>query len=387
MNGAVPIPVTLPDLARFYPRADWVWVGTQLFALAVPVAFLLLGLSPRLRAFCDQAAGGKRYRAVTTFACLYLAIAAVLTLPVGYFADILFRRAWHGPTPTSAEWLVGQGVVLLRECILAAALVWIPYAFLRRAPRTWWLWSTAVLLPLLTTALAVYQLVLTPLWTPYRNPDPILAGRFEALAERCGLRHLPIYLFGGPGETVIGVGPFRRILVTDDPNLSADEQIVLFAHELKHYLLDDTWKPIVMAAALLVAGLWLVEVLGRAAIRSFRGRLGFSELSDPASFPLAVFILSLSWLAIGLPLFNAVSRHIELQADRFALEITHLNRAEGLAQIHFAKYQLNEYYWFYRIWRADHPSQSERVRLANTYHPWTTGGRSVYSSLCRMPSR
>jgi STE24 endopeptidase len=385
VNSAVPIPVTLPIIARFYPRADLVWVGTQLFALAIPLVVLASGASPRLRALCERVAGGRRYWVVTIFACLYLVLAAVVTLPVGYFADILFRRAWHGPTPTTVQWLASQGVVLLRECVLAAALVWIPYTLMRRAPRTWWLWATAVLVPLLTVALGIYQLVLTPLWTPYRKPDTVLAGRFEALAARCGVPHVPIYLFSGPGETVIGVGPFRRILVTDDPNLSRDEQVVLFAHELKHYLLDDTWKPIVMLAGLLITGLWLVHVLGSAAIRVFRRRLGFSELSDPASFPLAVFVLSLSWLVIGLPLFNTVSRHIELEADRFALELTHLNRAEGLAQLYFSKYQLNEYYWFYRIWRADHPSSSERVRLANTYHPWTTGKPSVYRWLCRMP--
>ncbi len=273
MNGLVPIPATLPIIARFYPRADWVWVGTQLFALAIPLVFLLSGLSPRLCAFCERVAGGRKYWVITIFACLYLSLAALVTLPVGYFADILFRRAWHGPTPTTAQWLVGQGVALLRECILAAALLWVPYTFVRRTPKTWWLWSTAVLVPLLAVALGVYQLILTPLWTPYRSPDPVLASRFEALAARCGATHVPIYLFSGPGETVVGVGPFRRILVTDDPNLSQDEQVVLFAHELKHYLLDDTWKPIVMLAALLFAGLWVVHIIGGAAIRVFRRRL------------------------------------------------------------------------------------------------------------------
>jgi hypothetical protein len=56
-----------------------------------------------------------------------------------------------------------------------------------------------------------------------------------------------------------------------------------------------------------------------------------------------------------------------------------------LLQVRFAKYKLNEYYWFYRIWRANHPSQADRVRLANTYRPWTGGGRVVYERVCRMP--
>jgi STE24 endopeptidase len=204
------VPATLPDLARFYPRADWVWVGTQLFALAVPIVFLLAGLSPRLRALCERATGGRRYWTVTTSTCVYLGLAAVVTLPVGYFADILFRRAWHGPTPTTMQWLLSQGVALLTECILAAALVWIPYTFMRRAPRSWWLWSTAALVPLLAAVLTVYQILLTPMWTSYRSPDPAIAMRLESVAERCGLTHLRIYV-GGDDETVVGIGPLRNL--------------------------------------------------------------------------------------------------------------------------------------------------------------------------------
>jgi STE24 endopeptidase len=37
-----------------------------------------------------------------------------------------------------------------------------------------------------------------------------------------------------------------------------------------------------------------------------------------------VFILTFLWLAI-LPFFNMFSRHIELEADRFGLELTHQN--------------------------------------------------------------
>jgi hypothetical protein len=49
MGESVPIPVTLPDLVRFYPEADWVWIGVQLFALAIPLVFLFSGVTARLR--------------------------------------------------------------------------------------------------------------------------------------------------------------------------------------------------------------------------------------------------------------------------------------------------------------------------------------------------
>ena len=384
MNEAVPIPTTLPQLVAFWPRADWVWVAVQLFALAVPLTFLFTGLSARLRTACARAARGSRYGTIVLFACAYLVLATVVALPVHYLAELVFIRAWNGPTPATAQWLMSQVGGLITALILVAASVWIPYVLIARAPRLWWALSAAVFVPLIAVALVVYQLVLSPLWTHYHAvDDPALAAKFEALAERCGITHLPIVV-GGNDTTVIGAGPFLRLVLAEDHDLTADEQTVQFAHELKHYVLDG-WKAIGLVAVLVVTGFWAVDILGQAMLRSFEKPLGFSDLGDPASLPLAIFILSALWLFVGLPVFNAVQRHVELEADRFALELTHENRAEALLQVHFATYKLDEYYWFYRIWRANHPSQAERVRLANSYHPWTSGGRLVYGGVCRSP--
>jgi hypothetical protein len=59
MGESVPVPVTLPDLVRFYPEADWVWIGVQLFALAIPLVFLFSGTAARLRTACDRVTGGR----------------------------------------------------------------------------------------------------------------------------------------------------------------------------------------------------------------------------------------------------------------------------------------------------------------------------------------
>jgi hypothetical protein len=66
--------------------------------------------------------------------------------------------------------------------------------------------------------------------------------------------------------------------------------------------------------AFLLGGFWLTDRLGRAAIRRF-SRLWGSELSDPASFPLILFLLTFLWLAF-VPFFNLIGRHIDHEADR-----------------------------------------------------------------------
>jgi STE24 endopeptidase len=383
MNEAVPIPTTLPELAAFYPRADWVWLGSHLFALTIPLVFLFSGASPRLRTACARIARGNRYGTIVLMAVGYLTLAAILFLPVGFLTDLVFIRAWNGPTPSTPQWIAGQAAGLLRSFVLAAALAWIPYALMARVARLWWLLSAAAIVPVIAVVMAGYQLLLIPLWTHFHSiGDPSLAAQFQALAERCGVMRLPVYV-GGNDSTVVGVGPFLRLVLEEDPDLTRSERVVAFAHELKHYVLDG-WKPIGLIAALLALGFWLVHILGRRALRVWHHSLGFSELADPASLPLAVFILSASWLLLGLPVWNAVQRHVELEADRFALELTRDNHSAALLQVHRSKYSLNEFYPFYRIWRADHPSQADRVRLANTYHPWTSASRPVYGNVCQM---
>jgi Zn-dependent protease with chaperone function len=122
--------------------------------------------------------------------------------------------------------------------------------------------------------------------------------------------------------------------------------------------------------------------LGRAALRRFSGRWGFSELSDPASFPLILFLLTFLWLAI-LPFFNLFARHIEFEADRFGLELTHQNRAAAMIFAKDAQTGLApDWDTFFLIFQATHPSIATRIEFANTYKPWEQGAPLVYGNVC-----
>ena len=88
-----------------------------------------------------------------------------------------------------------------------------------------------------------------------------------------------------------GLGPTNRIVLqTNLASVESPDQIgFTIGHELKHYVMGDNWKALAIIAAFLLAGFWLTDRLGRAAIRRFSRLWGFFELSDPASLPLIVF--------------------------------------------------------------------------------------------------
>ena len=106
------------------------------------------------------------------------------------------------------------------------------------------------------------------------------------------------------------------------------------------------------------------------------GRFGFDDLADPASLPLIILILSVLWLTVS-PLFNLFARHIEFEADRFGLELTHQNQAMGqiFANAVTRDGELSDWSPFFLVFRATHPSNAERIRFSNTYHPWDRASR------------
>jgi STE24 endopeptidase len=305
-----------------------------------------------------------------------------------------FIRGQHSANPTClrslshqtlADWLKGVGVANAVNVIVAALLIWLPYKLIAGSPRRWWLYGTLGLLPFAFLALIALPVWVKPLTTHYKPlEDGPLKTRIETLAARCGVTNIPV-LVGGNSTGVDGLGPTHRIyLQTNLASVESPDQIEFtIGHELKHYIMGDNWTALEYIAGFLLAGFWLTDRVGRAAIRRFSRRWGFSELSDPASFPLIVFLLTFFWLA-SLPFFNLVARHVEHEADRFGLELTHQNHADALIFVRDAQTELApEWGTFFLIFRADHPSIRERIEFANNYKPWEHGAPLRYSNVCK----
>jgi Zn-dependent protease with chaperone function len=229
----------------------------------------------------------------------------------------------------------------------------------------------------------VWVAPLTTTYTPLA--DKSLLAKIETLAARCGVPHIPVFV-GGNEDTVVGLGPTNRIVLNKDifKNETPDQIEFTIGHELKHYIEGDNWKALAIIAILLFTGFFLVDRLGRALIARCARRIGFDDLADPASFPLVVLILSVFWLTVS-PLFNLFARHIELEADRFGLELTHQNHATATLFAGSATQHRRTVEWdtFQIIFYANHPSDGDRIRFANSYQPWAQGKPLVYGDICK----
>jgi STE24 endopeptidase len=381
----VPVPETTPAALARIRNGNIHWAAFELLALAIPLFVLFTGLGGRLSRICESISGHRRFWTVTLFALTYLVLAALIAIPLEFYLDYVQPHAAGWSNQTLPNWLKGEGVQLLVRLVAAALLIWLPYRLIAKSPRRWWLYCALALIPFAFLALVVLPVWVKPLTISFKPlEDGPLKTRIETLAARCGVNNIPV-LVGGNSTGVDGLGPSNRIyLQTNLASVESPDQIEFtIGHELKHYVMGDNWKALAIIVAFLLAGFWLADHLGRAAIRRFSPRWGFSELSDPASLPVIVFLFLFLWLAI-LPFFNLFARHIELEADRFGLELTHENRADALIFVRDAQVDLApDWGTFFLIFRADHPSIRERIEFANTYKPWEHREPLRYSNVCK----
>jgi hypothetical protein len=224
----------------------------------------------------------------------------------------------------------------------------------------------------------------------------------QRIVEECGFTAFPICPFEIARRHDIQVAPKRpsrasvssfliRLSNAFGIRYAPHVQLEAFtrftvAHELKHYVMADNWKLLPIAVMVALCGGGLIYAVGRWTTTRLHQRVGFTQLDDPASLPLLVLCVIALWLAVT-PAFLAFDRHIEREADRFALELSHENDAAARLFAAWAKQGTD---WiqpdrFALAFFYTHPSMAERIRMANDYHPWRDGSPLRYADTCSMP--
>lgn len=383
-SASEPVPVPEPDAKAlaYYRSGNWLWGVGQLWNLAVPLLLLATGLAARLRSVAARIAP-HWLGTVVVFAALYRGIDWVLARPLAFYGRYLRPHAYGLSDQTFEKWLrdsiLRLGISTLVAIVVAVGL----YVCIRRFPRRWWLAATACLIPFLLFTMLIQPLWVAPLFNdfgPMKNPA--LEAKILALADRAGIEGGRVFEVNKSVDTrtanayVTGFLASKRIVLWDTLLARLDEPEVLFvmAHEMGHYVLHHVLQGVVLYSLLAGLGLYLVQRLAPLVIARWRERLGFTHVSDVASLPLLLLLLELGSFAI-LPAGLAISRHMEHEADRFALELTQDGHAAATAFVKLQQTNLANprpgplYVW----WRGSHPSLGERIDFANTYRPWERG--------------
>jgi len=393
-QGPVAVPPASAKAMAYYRSGNVLWVVDQVWGLILPALLLFTGFSARMRDWA-QRIGRRRGFAITAYAVLLLVIMTVVTLPLSYYEEFVRQHAYGLSNQTLGKWVGDTVKGLLVSCVILAIVLPGIYFFLRKSPKRWWLYTAAAAIPFMILMQLLGPIWIAPLFNRFGPmKDKQLEAQILALADRAGIEGGRVYEVDKSVDTkavnayVAGIGHTKRIVLWDTllAKLNARQVRFVMAHEMGHYVLGHVPKMIGLVSVLILIALYGAHRTAGAVMARWRSRIGFSELSDVASAPLIMLLAGIFFLAIS-PIGLAYSRHIEHEADRFGLELTHDNYAAATAFVKLQTENLGNPRpgWLFKLWRLSHPPLGERITFCNEYRPWETGGQERYRSLFREP--
>jgi STE24 endopeptidase len=385
----VPVAVPAPSAkaVRLYQTGNIWWCVRTVWGLVLPALVLFSGFSARLRDAAHRI--GRRWFFV--IGCYFIMLALLnygLSWPLNYYLGFVRLHAYGLSEQSFGKWFGDSLKELGILMVLGTLVLWLPYWLLKKSPRRWWLYAALAMVPFYFFVQLLRPVVVEPLFnqfTPIENK--VLEAKILALAERAGIHGSRVYEVKKSVDTktanayVTGFGGTKRIVLWDTilNKLGERELLFVMGHEMGHYALGHVVKGILFLSLLTLVAFYGIHRTASFLISIGRGRFGFDELSDIASLPLMVLLINVFSLLLT-PVGFAYSRHLEHEADRFGLELTHYNHsaATGFVRLQEQNLGIPRPELFYTIWRATHPSMGERIDFFNRYRPWEQGAPSKY---------
>lgn len=326
------------DRAEAY-RTPQTWLSLGVLAVEIAVLAWVVARPPRvLRRLLGRAPARRRgelppdsddnsprplVRAAAVGAVLSLLVAAAaLPLQVVLRARAievgLVTQGWAGYAfDVVRSWAIAAAFAALG----AIAAVWL----LRRAPRTWWLWGSGIVVAFGFFTVALYPVVVDPLFNDFRRlEEGELRRDTLELARRAGVRVGEVYVMDASRRTtaanayVAGLGASKRVVLYDTllEAFPPDEVRLVVAHELGHQFYSDLPQGLLFLAVVTPFGLFAAHLL----VRRVAPQGGVGAL--PAlGLAIVVLVPAITWVS------NQLSREVEARADTFSLQLTDAPRS------------------------------------------------------------
>jgi len=286
--------------------------------------------------------------------------AAQLPLSV---VDLWWQRH-HGLSRIGyATFVFGDWFALAGRFVFLCLALAIVMGLARRLRRRWWIAAA----PAFVGLALLFAFVDPYLLGTHRLADPQLQRIAAQLERQEGVGRVPVVvdrihdISSLPNAEATGIGPSRRVVLFDtllDGRFTTGELKIVIAHELGHLARNHIWKDVGWYALFAFPGTFLLALVARR-----RGGMGEAE-----AIPLALLALVVLEL-LALPLQNAISRHMEAEADWRAL-VTTRDPKDAIALFRrFVPTTLEEpspSTWDY-VMEENHPTIAQRIAMAEAY--------------------
>ncbi|HTZ57458.1 MAG TPA: M48 family metalloprotease [Acidobacteriaceae bacterium] len=390
---------TLPPGMLEKARSLYYWrtaldFGSSFWSILVLLAWLNFRWVSRLGSWA-AAIARKPWLQGLCFAPAFLLLLSLFHLPLsilGHHISLAYGQSVQG----WGSWFLDWGKALLLDLLSGTFVLSVVFALIRHS-RRWWLWLWIISLPLQVLVVYVLPLVVDPMFNhfePLAKTDPVLVQQLEQVVNKTGVSIPPSRMFlmkasekyTSSNAYVTGFGSSRRVVVWDNTlkNLPHDEILLIFGHELGHYVLHHIERGLMIGAVLSLFFLWIGSHFAWMLVRRYGPRWHIASLEDWGAAGVLLLVLSiLTFLAE--PIGNSISRAQEHQADVFGLEVVHgivpdPQKVDAQSFQRLGEESLDYPYPspFVVFWTYTHPPIAEREKFAASYNPWQPGSHPRY---------
>jgi STE24 endopeptidase len=285
------------------------WVLSTLAELAALALYAWKGVR-----FARESAAGRMGTGML-LGMIGFALVWAVQLPFGV-AELWWERRHHLTHVSYFTDIFGNWLALGSQFVSLCLALAIVMGVARWLRDYWWVAAAPAFIGLAL----LFAFVSPYLISTDRLQSPVLRAAATRLEQVEHVRHVPVVvepvhdITSLPNAEATGLGPSRRVVLWDTlvDRFTPREVTVVIAHELGHLAHNHIWKDVGWYALFAFPGTFLIARLTR--------RRG--GMARPAAVPLSLLVLvGLNLLA--QPLQNAVSRHMEAEADWSALQATH----------------------------------------------------------------
>ncbi len=348
-----------------------VWALRLILTFTIPLLFLTSRLSQRISVWATNGRG--LFLSGLIYGLIFFGIIFLINLPLNYYSSFLLPHKYGLSNQTILRWLEVNLKGFAVNNVLISLFLWIPYTILFNSPKTWWLQLGLLVIPVIIFMTFITPMVIDPVFNTYTSiKDESLGIEIGKLLDKSNISDAEIYMVDKSKDTknmnayMTGISKSKRIVLWDNTinNLSQDEVLSITAHEIGHYVHGHIWKSIILSSIASIFIMFLIYITSNWILNLSYGTFGFKNIYNYASLPLLLLVLNL-FTFLGNPLANYVSRYMEVEADRYEINLTHDRESATTAMEKLYEQSLGipRPSKFYKLWYHTHPPLEERVEF------------------------
>ncbi len=247
-----------------------------------------------------------------------------LDMPFSLYSTFVIEERFGFNKTTFKIWVTDLLKAGLLMMVIGVPLIAVILWLMNQAGDYWWLYAWSFWTAFTLLMIWAYPVLIAPLFNKFSAlEDESLKTRIDNLLTRCGFISNGVFVVDGSKRSAhgnayfTGFGNNKRIVFYDTllESLSEDEVEAVLAHELGHFKRNHIKKSMALSILMTLVGFGLLAWLMQSPW--FYSAMGVSTASTHTALMLFMFVLPVFTFFIS-PLFSALSRKHEFEADDFA---------------------------------------------------------------------